>query len=191
MTQGGAWRKGGVSLGVEEVEGERGRRALGGKEAESRGNGGQSLGKARREMTEISKTRLFPQTNQSPDTKMAGSLVKARNRGVIPPSPSTPGVCDAPAPQPPLPAQLLEGVGPAGEEGRGAVRGAACAAGHMRVRGPGLGARPSWRGEREAAAGEKACGARGDGEEQRWRRGSGGCRKEKLPSNGGGERSHH
>lgn len=79
-------------------------------------------GEGKEEMTEISKTQLFPQTNQSPDTKMAGSLVKAGIRGVIPPSPSTPGVHDAPAPQPPLPAQLLEGVGPAGEEGRGAVR---------------------------------------------------------------------
>lgn len=38
----------------------------------------------------------------SPDTKMAGSLVKAGNRGMIPLPPSTPGVLDAPAPQPPL-----------------------------------------------------------------------------------------
>lgn len=41
-------------------------------------------------MTEISKTRLFPQTNQSPDTKMAGSLVKAGNRGIISPVPLHP-----------------------------------------------------------------------------------------------------
>lgn len=79
-----------VSLAVGEEERERGRRALGRKEAKGRGNGGRSLGKARREMTEISKTRLFPQTNQSPDTKMAGSLVKAGNRGIIPPVPLHP-----------------------------------------------------------------------------------------------------
>lgn len=57
----------------------------------------------------------------SPDTKMAGSLVKAGNRGIIPLPPSTPGVLDTPAPQSP-PMKLLEGVGPAGEEGRKGAR---------------------------------------------------------------------
>lgn len=47
-------------------------------------------------------TRTVSSDNQSPDTKMAGSLVKAGNSGDnSPQSPSTPGVHDAPAPQPP------------------------------------------------------------------------------------------
>lgn len=143
-------------------------------------------------MTEISKTQLFPPTNQSPDTKMAGSLVKAGNRGVFPPSPSTPGVRDAPAPQPPSLCSFWKGWGRRGRRaGGGRATEQPLQVGHMQVRGPRLGARPSRGGEKEAATGKEACGAREDGEEQRWRRGSCRCRKEKLPSNGGGERSHH
>lgn len=91
-------------------------------------------------MTEISKTRLFPQTNQSPDTKMAASLVKAGNRGVIPPSPSTPGVCVAPAPQapPPRAASGRGGAGGGGGQGGRATE-QPLQLGHMQVRGPRVG----------------------------------------------------
>jgi hypothetical protein len=58
---------------------------------------------------------------------MAGSLVKAGNREIISPSPSTPRVLDAPAPQPPHAASGRGGAsGGGGEEGGHATQNSRC-----------------------------------------------------------------
>lgn len=87
-----------------------------GGEEEERGTGGWCLGKAGREMTEISKTRLFPQTNQSRH-KNGRFVSKSRKQGNHSPAPLHPRGSWCPCPPIP-PMKLLEGVGPAGEEGR-------------------------------------------------------------------------
>lgn len=87
-----------------------------GGEEEERGTGGWCLGKAGREMTEISKNRLFPQTNQSRH-KNGRFVSKSRKQGNHSPAPLHPRGSWCPCPPIP-PMKLLEGVGPAGEEGR-------------------------------------------------------------------------
>lgn len=117
---------------------------------------------------------------------MVGLLVKAGNKGLSPLSPSTLGVQDAPAPQPP---RTASGRGRAGrEEGRGghATQNSHCIEGTCGLEGQG-GAGPA--GDERAQPREKACRpGRGDGGSRDGGKRAEGYRKETLPSSRGGER---
>lgn len=111
---------------------------------------------------------------------------------MIPLSPSTLGVCDAPAPQPPRAAsgRVSGRRGRRGRRagGRRATQNSRRSKDTCRLESQGGGQAQQERRE-EAATGDKACRPGEIGRAEMEAEGLWGCRKEKLPSGGGGERS--
>lgn len=98
---------------------------------------------------------------------MAGSLVKAGNRGIIPLSPSTLGVHDAPAPQPPRAASGMGRAGGGGGQGGHATQNSHCLEGTCGLEGQG--GAPGRPQERQDTATVRRHAGWGNREKQRWR----------------------